>query len=470
MKALKLIPTLFVFFLVIALAYAAPVTGTVTSTASGLPINNTLIQVFSTAGVLLNSTTSAADGTYTADSVGTGLRIVNATAAGFNTQSLPTFVSGPVTVNFALGPIPASTLSGSESNGLASVNVVVKQGTTTIASTTTDGTGAYLLPVLNGTYTFEATLAGYNSYSATVIVSGNTGHNFVLTLAPTTGTIQGFVRNTTGVLLSGATVRIELGGGVVASTTTNLAGFYTITHAAGAYTSIASRASYLDSSVPLTLTAGQTVNRNFTLAQTVTPPPSGGSGGSGGGSSGGGSGGSSNTNDPLQSGILLNSNTYVWNLEKHGNPFTKTIRPIDVIVFEYEGTSYSLVIDEFKKDGRITFKVSPTSEYRSGYKGDFFDFNIKDKTLVVSIEELTRDEIIESQSLIKLKLFLTEGTPHREVKEPVTVPGKIADGVIKIMGEIAPPADASVPVGIGISAATIVVGLLLFLGMRKFWK
>jgi hypothetical protein len=125
--------------------------------------------------------------------------------------------------------------------------------------------------------------------------------------------------------------------------------------------------------------------------------------------------------------------------------------------------------DEFKEDGSITMRISPTGEIRKGYKNDEFIFNIKDKELVVTVSEFNYDTRLDSQSTMKLRLYLKDAAPKAQ---PISIPvvvQKVADGVIKVVGEIAPPKDASIPVGVSISVGTILAGLLMFLGIRKIW-
>ena len=119
---------------------------------------------------------------------------------------------------------------------------------------------------------------------------------------------------------------------------------------------------------------------------------------------------------------------------------------------------------EYLKTGVIGFRINPTDEVAAGYKNDEFRFNIKDKYLIITPQEITYDTKVESRSAIKLRLFLTD---KPKGAEPVSIPQKIKNGVIKIAGEITPPKMASVPVGIGISVATVLIGLLLFLGIKK---
>jgi hypothetical protein len=206
------------------------------------------------------------------------------------------------------------------------------------------------------------------------------------------------------------------------------------------------------SSYNVSLTVTDSTANSNTIVQVVnvlvtppTPPPASGGGGGGGGSY---------SSQPLGQDIL----------EKDGNPYTKSIRRLDSIVFVYQDTSYTLLVESLTKEGLVTLRMSPTDEKGTGAKGDVFEFTIKDRILTVVAEEVNYDAKTTSYSTVKLKLLLSDpkAKPVQEVSE------KKSDGTIKIMGEIAPEGiDSSIPVGIGITAATVVLGLLLFLGIRK---
>ncbi|HME87010.1 MAG TPA: PKD domain-containing protein [Candidatus Nanoarchaeia archaeon] len=215
-----------------------------------------------------------------------------------------------------------------------------------------------------------------------------------------------------------------------------------------------------------TRTVTLTVTDSTGLTAVWSAPFTTSSGSSSSGGSGGGNGGSSSSlTKPLGQGELIQGNRYVWDVEKDGNPWTKSIRKLDTIMFVYQGTTYSLFVQNIDADNKVTLRVSPTDEVRAGYKEDAYNFKVKDRTLLVINEGVTYEKL-DSSTTVKLKLELTDAI----AQDPVTPTDRIVDGVIKVMGEIAPPADASVPVGIGISAATIVLGLALFLGMRKIWN
>ncbi len=467
MNTTKIISILAMFLLAITTASAFVVSGTIVNSADSSVINNAHVDVLDIITALsVNSTNSSATGTYASD-VGFGLKTFTVSATGFNDQIITTFVaSNMIGFDFSLGPIRAYIVSGSETSGQSGVIVQLKQGTTTIYQTVTDGTGAYSLGALNGTYTFQATKAGFSTFSDSVTVAGaNIIHGFTLSTSVTAATLTGTVRNTsgTGIPLQLVIVRLTRAGGTVNESTTSIAGLYSIGATAGNYNATASLTGYNDQTIATSLSAGATTNLDFNLVpitSVVVPPPtppsppSSGSTRSSGGSSG----------IIFTGPITIGPQTIVWDITKELT-LTKTIRPIDSIIFDYKGTSYNLIVDKFGTDS-FAFKVIPTSERRSGIKADTYDFTIKDKILLVSIDDLQFNAANEGQSLMRLKLTLKDGMTQ-SLSAPVV--DKLKNGVIKIVGEIVPPKDASVPVGVGISVATLIVGLMLFLGLRLIW-
>ena len=468
MKTIKLIPMLAVFLLAMTMTFAFSVSGTVRNSGDLNPLTNPIfnayIDVINTiGGTPANWTNSSAAGTYISD-VGTGLKTFTVSASGFNPQIVTTFVSADMSnFDFSLGPIKSYILKGNETNSQSGVNVQLKQSGATIYQTATDATGAYSLNALNGTYTFQATKSGFSTYTSTVTINGaDVNKNFTLSVSVTTATINGYVRNSTGSVLSGALVRLTRAGGTINENTTDGTGFYSIGTNAGIYNATASLAGFNDQTFSVVLSAGATTSRNFSFTPigTVAPPPPPPPPSSPGGSSGG-SGGSSGI--IITGPSTIGPQTFFWDITK--DPIlTRTIRPIDSLIFDYQGTSYNLIVDKFRADS-FTFKISPTSERRSGIKADTYDFTIKDRILMLSIEDIQFNAVNEGQSLMKLKLTLKDGmTQSLSAPEP-----KFKNGIIKIVGEIIPPKDASVPVGIGISVATLIVGLMLFLGLRLIW-
>lgn len=186
MKSKILIPIFVLFFLATAVN-AFVISGQVTDT-NAIPINNSHIEVFNTTGTLVNETYTNETGDYSLE-VGNLLRIVNASAASYDTQSTPIFVNDNKTVNFVLGPIDAVYLSGFVTNitddPLNSVDIKVKQGVAIFTETNTDPSGFYNVSVLDGqNYDVTASLVGYDSITKPGNITGNTELNFTLQKTP----------------------------------------------------------------------------------------------------------------------------------------------------------------------------------------------------------------------------------------------------------------------------------------------
>ena len=153
------------------------------------------------------TTTTAADGTFTAAGIPSGTVLVTAVKGGFNTASFYVAITGNSSVTVKLTPTPY-TVSGTvrTSSGTALVGAVVRVGS---LSATTSSSGAYSISGLSaGTYSVTAALSGYGSYSGTLAVSASQVLNIVL--APASYTVSGTVRSTssTGPVVAGAVVSI----------------------------------------------------------------------------------------------------------------------------------------------------------------------------------------------------------------------------------------------------------------------
>lgn len=508
MNTKLLISMIVMMFVLVVNASAYTVSGTVIGSGSGA-LNGAAVTVYDfTTSAVIDSTLTDASGNYnlTVPDVAAAYKF-DASATGFNIAAKSTLVAADKTLNFILGPATSYTLSGTELGSQSGVTIRLKNGATTVYETTTDVTGAYSLKVTNGTYTFEASKATFTTNTSTITIAGANiaGYNFRLTTAPTTGTVSGTVRDASGNPLQNAIVRLQLSTGTVAQDTTDGTGAYLIAYNQGIYSMTASDSGFNAQTQPaVAINIGQTTTLNFNLnapattcTQTEVSSTSWGVCGSNGRqsrsvtydnynnvcgdtqtvgetrtcsttSSGGrhGGGGGTYTTASDQS-LLVANHVYVWDLAKEGNTYTKTMRAIDSIQFVYEKTSYTIYVDKLREDGTIGFRVSPTEEIKSGFKGDELIFTIKDKTMVMNIQDVVYNKEIDSQSTVKLKILLKDSGQKSAIAK---IPEQVKDGVIKVIGEIAPPADASIPVGIGVSAATFVVGLLLFLGVRKIWN
>jgi len=91
-------------------------------------------------------------------------------------------------------------------------NAEVTASGTTVATVYTDGSGAYNITVLNDTeYTLTAGKNGYDDDSTSINTTGNVGNiDFDLSPSATQGTVTGYVLNSTGGPIPGATVKAYL--------------------------------------------------------------------------------------------------------------------------------------------------------------------------------------------------------------------------------------------------------------------
>ncbi len=170
-----------------------------------------------------------------------------------------------VAVVTATGSV-AGTVKDTGNNPIANATVTASPGG---HSVTSNANGQYNIPgVPVGTYSVTASRSGYSSQTHTgvqVLEDQTTTVNFTLQQGPTTGTITGWVKDTSNNPLSGATVETTTGG---YSTTTDGTGDYTLSNViAGTYTVRASKSGYLTEQQPaVVVTAGQTTTVNFNLA------------------------------------------------------------------------------------------------------------------------------------------------------------------------------------------------------------
>ena len=140
-------------------------------------------------------------------------------------------------------------------------------GTARITATT-DASGSFsLVNVPPGTYTYNVIYGGYNYSKSPVYVTPGTTVNATASLSP--GYLKGSVLATTGFVVPGSTVTLSNASGVIAQTTTDAAGLYSIASAGpGNYTLTASGPTPGDRSVGTLVdvtSIGQTVSTNLTI-------------------------------------------------------------------------------------------------------------------------------------------------------------------------------------------------------------
>jgi len=153
--------------------------GTITKSSNGSALAGATIDVLR-AGVVASSATSNGSGQYATGTLTSGLYAVRVSASGF-VPEIRTSVSvgggAATSVNVALATAGTITgqISASGAGPIAGAAVNASINGVQAGSTTTDGAGAYSLPIKPGTYTVEASAQGFTSNAQTNVVVGNGG-------------------------------------------------------------------------------------------------------------------------------------------------------------------------------------------------------------------------------------------------------------------------------------------------------
>ena len=160
------------------------------------------------------------------------------------------------------------TLTGLVTNaatGAALIGATVSVTGPVNRTTTTNNLGRYTLTLPVGTYTATASAFGFNSSSAQVTITANvtTTRNFALTPAAA-GSISGFVRDTAGVGISGATVTIV--GSSIPPTTTSNTGAYSFPSVPFGSYQVSATGGLCHGSQTLAVTVDGAETLNFSLA------------------------------------------------------------------------------------------------------------------------------------------------------------------------------------------------------------
>jgi YD repeat-containing protein len=172
----------------------ASIAGIVTNATNGTPLSGALVQVLQS-NAPVGSATSDVNGAYAISGLPAGTYDLLASAAGFGTSVIPgvsVTSSGTASVNVPLGP--PGTISGTvtQSGGVTPIvgaNVTVSEGNDTVATGTTNSTGAYSIPNLGAaTYALQASAIGYragNQMGVSVSAGQTTTANLSLSVQST---------------------------------------------------------------------------------------------------------------------------------------------------------------------------------------------------------------------------------------------------------------------------------------------
>ncbi len=214
----------------------ASVSGTI-SGADGLPIAGATVTVLDRNSNVQAETVTNATGQYTISSLVPGAAYqIRATAPGFQTSlsGLQTAPGEAATLNFILQPSPGSItgIVTEEGTGLPLEGISVRvydSRDVTVDTTLTDAGGLYAIASLPpGSYTllFSSSAFAARTIGATVRPGENTVVN--VRLVRLTGSMEGFVRTTSGLPLVGASISVIDNGTVVARDTADAEGEFLI--------------------------------------------------------------------------------------------------------------------------------------------------------------------------------------------------------------------------------------------------
>lgn len=253
-------------------ANGGTIDGTVTDTSS-TPISGATIEIFQGTDLIQTAITDGV-GFYSVPNLSPGNYIVEASAAGFQKQSIGATVQAgaTTTVDFALMTNPGS-ISGTvtdvvTTNPIAGALVQVFNGSIVVGSADTDGSGNYTISDLApGNYAVAASADGYQSKIVGASVTGGATItvDFALEIPP--GTIEGTVTEaTTGNPIPGATINVFQGVTLVASVLTDSNGQYSISEfAPGDYLVTANADLHQQQVKAGTVTANATTTIDFAL-------------------------------------------------------------------------------------------------------------------------------------------------------------------------------------------------------------
>lgn len=167
------------------------------------------------------------------------------------------------------GTIVGTITAASTGNPISGATITLIKGNNNVIGTTTTAiNGTYTFTAINpGNYTVSVNAAGFQGAQVGASVKNNQTTTVDLALQSNPGTISGTITDAATTLpITGAIVNILQGSVLVATTTTNGSGVYTVaTLAPGSYTVTANATGYQTNSVGAQVTSGQTTTVNLTL-------------------------------------------------------------------------------------------------------------------------------------------------------------------------------------------------------------
>ena len=224
-------------------------------------------------GVSNSSAVSSSSGAYQIPGLSPGNYIVSVTGSGYQTFAIGVTVqAGEIsTQNVTLAPNPGQ-IQGQVFDGttlLPLPNAVIQllQNNVVITNVLTNAQGTFLMQNLApGTYMISFSATGYQTVLLSALVVSGQTTMVDPDLATDPGTLQGTITDSSANPLANISVQVYQNLLLITGTSTNSAGFYTITGLApGNYTVVAGGQGFALQSLSSTIVGNQTTILNFTL-------------------------------------------------------------------------------------------------------------------------------------------------------------------------------------------------------------
>ncbi|MEK1833433.1 carboxypeptidase regulatory-like domain-containing protein [Priestia megaterium] len=258
----------------VTVAAAAAITGKVTSGQTGLPLSGVTVELRNQSNVLISTTTTNTEGNYSFTQLAAGTYNLNFAASNFITAPHTTTITAGQTqvLNVILQPQPGNVtgtvLSQDGTPVIGATIRLINQFNSVITTATTNAQGQYTISsVTPGQYTLTISASNFQSQSRGVTITSaqTTVSNFTLIASP--GTVTGTITSTTGIPIEGAVIEVlDSGSNVIATTTSNAQGQYTINQLApGTFRLRAIAQNFQTSLLGFTIQAGQKTTQNIVL-------------------------------------------------------------------------------------------------------------------------------------------------------------------------------------------------------------
>lgn len=248
------------------------ISGTVRDNES-MPISGATVEIYKNQ-ILIDSTTTLGDGTYSLTSLSSGSYDLVASADFFQTSVQGVNVKNNQTIvaDFTLFPDPGS-ISGTVKDAttmlaISGATITVLQNDIIIATAMTNGSGVYTISgIAPGSYVITASALTYQTAIAAAAVSSDVTTTVNFSLESNPGTLSGIVKSeSSGLPIEGATVEINLNNVVITSTQTAVDGSYSISGVApGSYIIHAHAEDYQTGANAAIITPGGSTSVDFFL-------------------------------------------------------------------------------------------------------------------------------------------------------------------------------------------------------------